>query len=69
MSFSISSPSYTLFSAAPSAPNAFSLFGSTQSPRDTYSMYEDARQAFCPSNERTVQRKPSKSCLKKLFGL
>ena len=69
MSFSASSPSYTFFPATPSAPNAFSLFGSIQSPRDTYNMCEDARQAFYPSNERTAQWKASKSGLKKLFGL
>ncbi|KAI1785633.1 hypothetical protein LXA43DRAFT_1100036 [Ganoderma leucocontextum] len=69
MSYSTSSPAFAFFPTAPSAPNAFALFASTQSPRDTYHMYEDARQAFCPSSERTTQRKTSKSSLKKLFGL
>ena len=70
MSFSTSTPAYGFFSAAPSAPNAFALFASTQSPRDTYHMYEDARQAFYPSSDsRAAQRKPSKSSLKKFFGL
>ena len=71
MSFSTSTPAYGFFPAAPSAPNAFALFASTQSPRDTYHMYEDARQAFstCPSNERAPQRKSSKASLKKFFGL
>ncbi|PIL33185.1 hypothetical protein GSI_04635 [Ganoderma sinense ZZ0214-1] len=69
MSFSTSTPAYAFFPTAPSAPNAFALFASTQSPRDTYHMYEDARQALCPSSERTAQRKASKSSLKKFFGL
>ncbi|KAM5542040.1 hypothetical protein V8D89_004350 [Ganoderma adspersum] len=69
MSFSTNSTAYGLFPTAPSAPNAFALFASTQSPRDTYHMYEDARQALCPPSERAAQRKPSKSSLKKFFGL
>ena len=69
MSFSTNSTAYGFFPTAPSAPNAFALFASTQSPRDTYHMYEDARQALCPSSERAAQRKPSKSSLKKFFGL
>ena len=71
MSFSTSTPAYGFFPIAPSAPNAFALFASTQSPRDMYHMYEDARQAFsaCPSSERIPQRKSSKSSLKKFFGL
>ena len=69
MSYYANSPAYTLFSTSPASPNAFALFASTQSPRDTYHMYEDARQALCPSSERTAQRKPSKSSLKKFFGL
>ncbi|KAM5542032.1 hypothetical protein V8D89_004342 [Ganoderma adspersum] len=69
MSFSANSTTYGFFPTAPSAPNAFALFASTQSPHDTYHMYEDARQAFCPPSERAAQRKPSKSSLKKFFGL
>ena len=69
MSFSTNSTAYGLFHTAPSTPNAFALFASTQSPRDTYHMYEDTRQALCPSSERAAQRKPSKSSLKKFFGL
>ena len=71
MSFSTNSTAYGLFPTAPSPPNAFALFASTQSPRDTYNMYEDARQALFPSSERTPspQRKASKSSLKKFFGL
>ncbi|PIL33071.1 hypothetical protein GSI_04520 [Ganoderma sinense ZZ0214-1] len=69
MSFSASSTTYGFFPAAPTAPNAFALFASTQSPRDNYHMYDDARQAFSPSSAHTAQRKTSKSSLKKLFGL
>ncbi len=69
MSFSTRSPTYTFFPAAPSAPNVFSIFGATQSPRDTYNLYEEARQVFCPQSEHTAHRKTSKSSLKKLFGL
>ena len=69
MSYSTTSPAYTFYSSAPSAPNAFALFASTQSPRDTYHMYEDARQVLRPSNGRTGQRKTTKSSLKKIFGL
>ena len=69
MSFSTNSTAYGLFPTAPSPPNAFALFASTQSPRDTYHIYEVARQALCPSSERAAQRKPSKSSLKKFFGL
>ncbi|KAM5542065.1 hypothetical protein V8D89_004375 [Ganoderma adspersum] len=67
--FFSSTPAYGFFPSAPSAPNAFALFASTQSPRDTYHMYEDARQALCSSSERTAQRRTSKSSLKKFFGL
>lgn len=69
MSYSANSPAYTFFSTSPASPNAFALFTSTQSPRDTYHMYEDARQVLRPSNGRTAQRKTTKSGLKKMFGL
>ena len=69
MSYSAHSPAYTFFSTSPASPNAFALFASTQSPRDTYYMYEDARQVLRPSNARTAQRKTAKSGLKKIFGL
>ena len=69
MSFSTNSTAYGFFPTAPSAPNAFALFASTQSPRDTYHMYEDARQALCPPSEPAAQRKSSKTSLKKFFGL
>ncbi|EJF58040.1 hypothetical protein DICSQDRAFT_173406 [Dichomitus squalens LYAD-421 SS1] len=70
MSYSTISPAYTFYSSAPSGPNAFALFSATQSPRDTYTMYEDASQALRPSNgHAAAQRKMVKSGLKKLFGL
>ena len=69
MSYSTASPSYTLFATSPASPNAFSLFGASQSPRETYHLYEDARQVFGPSNGRTAQRKNPKGGLKKYLGL
>ncbi|KAI1791596.1 hypothetical protein LXA43DRAFT_1010963 [Ganoderma leucocontextum] len=54
MSFSTGSPAYGFFPTAPSAPNAFALFASIQSPRDTYNMYEDVRQALCPPSGHTA---------------
>ena len=69
MSYSTSIPAYTFFTSSPASPNAFALFGSTQSPRDTYNLYEDARQVLGSSNGRTAQRKTTKSGLKKYFGL
>ena len=71
MSYSAHSPAYTFFSTSPASPNAFALFASTQSPRDTYHMYEDARQVLRPSNGRTyvAKKKTSTSSLKKIFGL
>ncbi|KAI0695581.1 hypothetical protein C8T65DRAFT_584183 [Cerioporus squamosus] len=71
MSYSTNAPVYTFSTSTPASPNAFALFASTQSPRDTYHMYEDARQVLRPSNVngRTAQRKTTKSGLKKIFGL
>ncbi|RPD55307.1 hypothetical protein L226DRAFT_538145 [Lentinus tigrinus ALCF2SS1-7] len=71
MSYSANTPIsiYTFASTSPASPNAFSLFASTQSPRDTYHMYEGAREVLRPSNGRTGQRKTTKSGLKKIFGL
>ena len=69
MSYSVASSTYSLFAASPASPNAFALFASTQSPRDTYNLYEDARQVLRPSNGRTVPRKTSKGGLKKYLGL
>ena len=67
MSYSSNAPIYTF--STPASHNAFALFASAQSPRDTYHMYEDARQVLRPSNGRTGQRKTTKSSLKKIFGL
>ena len=68
MSYTAFAPSSYSYSG-PASPNAFALFSSAQSPRDTYHMYEDARQVLRPSNGRTAQRKTTKSSLKKIFGL
>ncbi|KAL7282869.1 hypothetical protein PYCCODRAFT_1435839 [Trametes coccinea BRFM310] len=69
MSYATFAPSYIYTS--PASPNAFSLFSSAQSPRDTYHMYEDARQVLRPSNGRIPARKTktTTSGLKKIFGL
>ncbi|TFK80072.1 hypothetical protein K466DRAFT_504528 [Polyporus arcularius HHB13444] len=69
MSYSANAPIYTFSTTATASPNAFALFASIQPPRDTYHMYEDARQVLRPSNGRTAQRKATKSGLKKIFGL
>ena len=69
MSYSSNAPIYTFSSSSPASPNAFALFASTQSPRDTYHMYEDARQVLRPAHGHTAQRKTTKSGLKKIFGL
>ncbi|KAI0648509.1 hypothetical protein C8Q79DRAFT_905874 [Trametes meyenii] len=67
MSYTTFAPSYTL--SVPASPNAFSLFSTTQSPREAYHMYEDARQVLRPSNGRTMTKKTKPSGLKKIFGL
>ncbi|KAI8974200.1 hypothetical protein BD414DRAFT_424557 [Trametes punicea] len=69
MSYATFASSYTY--ASPASPNAFALFTSAQSPRDTYHMYEDARQVLRPSNGWATQRKTKRSTsgLKKIFGL
>ncbi|TCD60186.1 hypothetical protein EIP91_010600 [Steccherinum ochraceum] len=68
---------YSLFPTTPSSPNAFSMFSSAQSPRETHMMYEDLRQALRPtsaSNNNNQQRQRTssgsslKSGLKKIFG-
>ncbi|KAH9923695.1 uncharacterized protein BXZ73DRAFT_79394 [Epithele typhae] len=66
-------PTYT-FAAAPASPNAFGLFAaSAQSPRDTYALYEDARQVLRPSNvsRRTTgaPKTSAKSGFKKILRL
>ncbi|KAI0628896.1 hypothetical protein C8Q77DRAFT_1067433 [Trametes polyzona] len=67
MSYTAFAPSYDY--STPASPNAFTLFGTAQSPRDTYHMYEDARQVLRPSNGQTSTRKAKSSGLKKIFGL
>ncbi|KAI0635845.1 hypothetical protein C8Q77DRAFT_1051622 [Trametes polyzona] len=67
MSYRTYVPSTTY--SAPSAPHAFSLLATAQSPRDTYHMYEGARQVRRPSNGRTNVSKTKTSGLKKIFGL
>ncbi|KAI0628898.1 hypothetical protein C8Q77DRAFT_1161920 [Trametes polyzona] len=70
----LSKMSYTAFASSynyssPASPNAFSLFGTAQSPRDTHHMCEDARQVLRSSNRRTHGTKTKSSGLKKIFGL
>ncbi|KAL7282877.1 hypothetical protein ACG7TL_002291 [Trametes sanguinea] len=69
MSYATFAPSYTYTS--PASPNAFSLFTSAQSPRDTYHTYEDARQVLRPSTRRisAQKTKTTTSGLKKIFRL
>ncbi|KAL1947128.1 hypothetical protein VTO73DRAFT_14089 [Trametes versicolor] len=67
MSYTAATTSFTYTGLA--SPNAFSLFASAQSPRDTYHMYEDARQVLRPSNGRTAVRKTKTSSLKKILRL
>lgn len=67
MSYTTFAPSYTY--ASPASPNAFSLFASAQSPRDTYHTYEDARQVLRLSHGQTSVKKTKTSGLKKIFGL
>ncbi|OJT08551.1 hypothetical protein TRAPUB_557 [Trametes pubescens] len=68
MSYTAFASSYTTY-ASPASPNAFSLFASAQSPRDTYHTYEDARQVLRLSHGQTSARKTKSSGLKKIFGL
>ena len=68
MSYSSNSTA-AFFATSPASPNAFALFASTQSPRETYHMYEDARQVLRPAHGHTAQSKTTKSGLKKIFGL
>ena len=67
--YTTNTPVYTFSPTAPASPNAFALFGSTQSPRETYHTYEDARQVLRSSNGRVSHPKATKSGLKKIFGL
>ncbi|KAI0081694.1 hypothetical protein K474DRAFT_1656048 [Panus rudis PR-1116 ss-1] len=60
--------------SAPSAPNAFSLFTFSQSPRDAHLMFEDLGHILRPLNGRQGGRKRSNSTpsisssFKKLLG-
>lgn len=67
MSFATFAPSCTY--SSPASPNAFSLFTSAQSPRDTYHMYEDARQVLRSPTGQTAAKKTKNSGLKKIFRL
>lgn len=67
MSYTAFAPSYTY--ASPASPNAFSLFASAQSPRDTHHTYEDARQVLRLSNGHSSVKRTKTSGLKKIFGL
>ncbi|KAI0668305.1 hypothetical protein C8Q78DRAFT_1194574 [Trametes maxima] len=67
MSYTTFAPSYTL--SGPASPGALSLFSASQSPRESYHMYEDARQVLRPSNGRITVKKTKPSGLKKIFGL
>ncbi|KAH9847932.1 hypothetical protein C2E23DRAFT_906801 [Lenzites betulinus] len=68
MSYAAFAPARAYTYAAPASPNAFALFASPQSPRDTYHTYEDARLVLRPSNGRVAAPKKT-SALKKLFGM
>ena len=70
MSCTTTTPSFTLFPSAPSAPHAFNLLTSSQSPRDNYYIYEEARLVLSPSNG-LVEGSLRKTSFgfKKLFGL
>ena len=74
MSYATISPSISLFPTATTAPHAFNILASSQSHRETYHMYDDARLILGPSNGRHGNRKTSfgsskNTSLKKLFGL
>lgn len=69
MSYAAFAPARAYTYSAPASPNAFALFASAQSPRDTYHTYEDARQVLRPSNGRVAAPKAKTSALKKLFGM
>ncbi|KAI0713733.1 hypothetical protein C8Q76DRAFT_620037 [Earliella scabrosa] len=65
MSYSTNFPTHGLF-AAPASPNAFALFASAHSPRETYHMYGDAREALRPA---ATRRQTTKFSLKRFLGL
>ena len=51
MSYSAPVQSYSIFSASPSSPSAFSMFSFSRSPRETHAMYEEMRDALRPGNQ------------------
>ncbi|KAI0959519.1 hypothetical protein AcW1_004323 [Taiwanofungus camphoratus] len=73
MSYTTITPAFTLFPTTTTPPNAFSIFATSQSPRETYVMHEDLRQALRPLNGRSLGRKKGSSAsafrLKKVFGM
>ncbi|KAL6309635.1 hypothetical protein BKA93DRAFT_821360 [Sparassis latifolia] len=71
MSYS-TTPAFSLFPAATTSPNAFSMFGTSQSPRETYTMYDDLCHALRPSGGAAVPKRKCSSFsmgLKKIFRL
>lgn len=68
MSYSNINTSYNFFPTSPSSPNAFNLFISSQSPRDTYAIYEDLRQVLRPSNQSSSNKRVASSTSSK-FGI
>ncbi|KAL4241901.1 hypothetical protein ABKN59_000539 [Abortiporus biennis] len=73
MSYSALSSS-AFFPTSTAAPNAFGIFSTTQSPRDTYNMYEEFGFAIRPANQnrkRTTSNTSSssmKSGFRKFFS-
>ncbi|GBE79658.1 hypothetical protein SCP_0208580 [Sparassis crispa] len=69
MSYS-TTPAFSLFPTATTLPNAFSMFGTSQSPRETYVMYDDLCHALRPSGGAAVPKRKCSSFsmgLKKIF--
>jgi len=60
MSYTTIAPTLTLFPTATTAPNALFLFPASQSPRDTYAMYEDLGRILRPRNGQNPS--PRKRC-------
>lgn len=74
MSYTSVAPAFTLFPTSPASPNAFGIFATAQSPRETYATYEDFRLVLRPSNGRESHRQKNAgasitSGLKKFFGV
>ncbi|KAF5388222.1 hypothetical protein D9615_000514 [Tricholomella constricta] len=76
MSYTNIPSSYSsFFPTSPTAPNAFGLFITSQSPRDAHATYQDLRQALRPSSHHQItptKRSSSgssvKSGLKRFLG-